>query len=167
MSVLYSIKEPLFNGVTISFQWNYHNQPTRSYEVTWIGAFMESPKAYPKKLQKLLKDKQIDFYYQKASLKVPQIYHKFLPAIAQGIKEGGYLLTCDYDNREQFHLPEPDLKSSKMDFQLVEETPMIQGFKKLFVGQLGSRWVTDAKDFAPPGPNYWSFVTLRQKAVSK
>lgn len=161
---------PQFNGVTLSFPWASHGQKTKNYQVTWISAHLEEPESYPPGLGKLLAGGRIDYYYQKAANHAPKNYGQFLPKIAQAIREGGYLLTSDYDMFGKKHPPEDHLQLQQGSFTLLEDTPLIAGYKRLFQGMLPLTWVYEFKGkmedrFTPPSEEYFVFMDVRKKTT--
>ena len=163
-------KAPEFNGVRLTFPWSYHGEEPKVRTVTWVQAHVEKPDAYPVGLKSLLETKTIDFYFQKAANHVPKKYGEFLPQIAQGIKEGGYMLTSDYDMFGKKHTPDVHFKSGSIFFKQPLTNQMIDAYKQLFVGTLPKEWYCAFEGkledrVIPPMEEYYLFVDIRKKYI--
>ena len=171
-SALRIAQNPEFNGITLSFEWNYHGQQPRTYHVTYICTDIQNPSTYPDGLKKLIANKAVDIYYQKAAYEVPRHYSKFLSFIAQGIRMGGYMLTSDYDWEGNKFAPEPYLSGSDYGFSIPEDTPLLQAYRNLFALYLPAFW--DLPDVANKDDiqyhsrgEYWLFTDARSKSTGK
>lgn len=163
---------PDFNGITISFPWSYHGETPKVRSITWVTAHLEEPEAYPPGLKKLIGSRTIDIYYQKAANLIPVNYGKFLPQIAHGLKEGGFLLTSDYDMFGNRHAPDVHLQSEGMQFSTPLQTPLIAAYQNLFRGTLPPSWIFDFQGkledrIIPPREEYYTFVDIRKKSQRK
>ncbi|MDD5174029.1 MAG: hypothetical protein PHV48_04310 [Candidatus Omnitrophica bacterium] len=81
-------------GITIGFNWQYPGSDVKEYSITFISASIENWQKYPPLLANAL-DNGIDIYYQRAGFEIPSKYGEFIQHIADGIREGGFLVTDD------------------------------------------------------------------------
>ncbi|MBI3313796.1 MAG: DMT family transporter, partial [Candidatus Omnitrophica bacterium] len=81
----------------VEFLWSLTGLPQdeRLYRIHFVTANLKLPEKYPEILKNL--QSKVDFYFQSAAWGLAQDADMYLPAMAFLLKEGGELVTSDYD----------------------------------------------------------------------
>jgi len=82
--------------IRLTFLWAYPGNEEKEYLINFVPARVEMPCAYPTVLRNRIERKEIDIYYQHCGINMPLYYPVFLPYMATGVRDGGFMITDDY-----------------------------------------------------------------------
>ena len=160
-------------GVRIEFLWQYQGAPSpRKRSITFLTADITKPQTYTKILKTKLEE-GFDIFYMKAAFLAPRAYPQFLPAIANSVKESGWLMTTDKTFDMDEFKPDECLDKSHLTFisQKNEEVSKLEEIIHVSVNPLGTIPVIQqipienrVQRAVGSDITYWSRLNLRQKS---